>query len=223
MLNLFMINLFISFILFFYYKKIKRKDRLIRFMIMALMPIVGAILFILLDMSLVWFPVDKNKESIFKEEKESSYISLVLRKSEIGKWKSIIPIEDALVLNDEEIKRNIMIDTLKGDAYKYLGFLKKALGDEDTETSHYAATAVMEVKRKLTLDIHRLGSKYDLENHKDPIINEAYAMALKKYTESGLLDKRAYTKYMRIYLKVLENIIDTKNAKEIYYEEKMIV
>lgn len=221
MFSLFIFNFFISLLLFYYYLRRKTEGRGIRFIIMILLPVVGILLFVLLDISLVFFSAYRNKKISLERAEKSNFISLLLRKSEIDKWEDIVPIEDALVLNDKKIRRNLIINTLKGDSYIYLSFLKKALKDEDTEVSHYAAIAVMETKRKLTLAIQQLEAKYELGNNEDSLVNEAYAEALKRYTQSGLLDDKAYIKYMDTYSKVLENIINTENVKEIHYEDKI--
>ncbi|WP_223919230.1 tetratricopeptide repeat protein [Clostridium caseinilyticum] len=127
-------------------------------------------------------------------------------------------MEDALVLNDEKIKKSFIINVLKSDSYKYLDFLKEAIRDEDTETSHYAATAVTEVKRKLTLAIQEFKEKYQ-KNKTDLTIIKAYADALKKYNDSGLLDKNAYQKNLSTYKELLEKIIEMEAADEYLYEE----
>jgi hypothetical protein len=188
---------------------------------MALMPIAGIVLFISLDIWIFYFSKYKNKKISLERKEKSKFISLFLRKSEIDKWEDIVPIEDALVLNDKITIRKLIMNTLKGDDYTHLSFFKKAVKDKDTEVSHYAAIAIMEVKRKLIITIKLLESKYELGDKKDSLISEAYAESLKKYTESGLLDNRSYRKYMYAYSKVLQNIINTKNVEEIYYEAKI--
>lgn len=221
MANLFIFNFFISLLLFYYYIVRKKIDRVIRFIIMTVMPISGIILFISLDIWIFYFSKYKNKKILLERKEKTKFISLLLRKSEIDKWEDIVPIEDALVLNDNITRRNLIMNTLKGDDYTHLSFLKKAVKDKDTEVSHYAAIAMMEVKRKLTNTIKQLESKYELGDKKDSLISEAYAKSLKKYTESGLLDNKSYIKYMDAYSKVLQNIINTKDVKEIYYEDKI--
>lgn len=221
MVTLFIFNLFISLLLFCYYLRMRTEGTVIRLIIMILLPIVGIVLFVLLDISFLYVSTHKNKKTPLKKEEEAKFISLFLRKSEIDKWEDIVPIEDALVLNNKKTRRNLVVNTLKGDAYTNLRFLKKALKDKDTEISHYAAVVVMELKRKLTLDIHQCQVKYELANKNDFLVNEAYAEALKKYTQSGLLDNETYIKYMDTYSKVLENIINTENVKEFYYEDKI--
>lgn len=221
MVSLFIFNFFISLLFFYYYITAKKTDRVIRFIIMTLMPIVGIVLFISLDIWVLYFSKYKNKKILLEREQKPKFISLLLRKSEIDKWEDIVPIEDALVLNDKITKRNLIMNALKDDAYTHLNFLKKAVKDKDTEVSHYAAIAIMEVKRKLTLTIQQLKSKYELGDKKDSLINEAYAKALKKYIESSLLDNKSYIKYIDAYSKVLQNLINNGDVKEIYYADKI--
>ncbi len=130
----------------------------------------------------------------------------------------LVPVADALELNDERIKQNLIINAIRTDPYKYLDFLKKAIKDEDTEIAHYAATAVTEVKRKLILKVQELKERYE-NNKADLTTMKAYKDALKKYNDSGLLDKNTYEKTLFIYKELLEKIIEMDESNEYLYEE----
>ena len=59
-----------------------------------------------------------------------------------------------------------MIDVLKEDTMQYMEVIKTAVLNEDTETSHYAVSAVMEIKRKLSISLQQLSVKFD-QNKRD--------------------------------------------------------
>ncbi|MCH1960028.1 hypothetical protein [Romboutsia hominis] len=52
---------------------------------------------------------------IDKENEYDRNISLLIREAELKNKKDLIPIEDALNLNDHNIKRNLVIEMLKED------------------------------------------------------------------------------------------------------------
>lgn len=220
MFKFFCINCIFSFIVFLFYLFRKRKDAYIRLIIMTFLPVGGLLIYCALD--IYWIIIDKNGPLNYLEafSKGTEIDSFSMRKSNIEKEINVIPIEEALILNDNTTKRTLIIEVLKNDTYQYIGFLTKALKDSDTETSHYAATAVTEIKRKLMLAIQMMEVRYE-ESKNDIEYLKAYSDVLKKYLESGLLDDRDLEKYSINYVNVLKNILDLGNMEEFYFEEKV--
>ncbi len=219
MIKYFIINCIISVLFLLYFRMRNYSDRYVRFIIMLLLPFVGLILFLTLDIYAYVFK-PRNVELTSEDENKTDKVSLFMRKGVLDKELNMVSIEEALILNDNSVKRNLMINILKSDAYMYLGLLKKALKDKDTETSHYAATAVSEIKRKLTLAIQEFQARKEKE--KDNIFFlEAYSDVIRKYIESGLLDNKSLEKYSYLYSDILTDILKTDLAIEFYYEEKI--
>jgi len=118
----------------------------------------------------------------------------------------VVPIEEALLVNDHATRRKIMIEVLKDDATRFLDVVKSAVENEDTETSHYAVSAIMEVKRKLALTIRKLSD--ELERNPDNIsVACDYRNALKTYMDSGFMDENTLADYRNKYIDVLQTII----------------
>ncbi|EJO5347332.1 hypothetical protein NRP93_001410 [Clostridium botulinum] len=217
MFKIYLINILFSLIIFLFIKLKKKQEHFIGFIIMICLPFFGSI-FYLINIYYREKIASKFKSLELKKANYSKSNDLMLKPFYLSKKMEVIPVEDALVLNDGKIKQDLIINVLKSDPYKYLGFLKKALKDEDTETSHYAATAVTEIKRKLTLEIQQVEKSYQ-KNRTDLSVIKAYADALKKYNDSGLLDKNAYGKNLSIYKELLEKIIEMDEWDEYIYEE----
>ncbi|WP_195938407.1 hypothetical protein [Romboutsia sp. 1001713B170131_170501_G6] len=155
---------------------------------------------------------------IDKENEYDRNISLLIREAELKNKKDLIPIEDALNLNDHTIKRNLVIEMLKEDSYKYLEFLLKALKDEDSETSHYAATAITQLKSKLTVAIQDMEVNY-YKNSKNKEISKEYIKALKECIESNLIDEKERKRLIYTYKLALENYLRDIEEDEIYLNE----
>ncbi|MGO5090933.1 tetratricopeptide repeat protein [Clostridium sp. LCP25S3_F10] len=217
MFKIYLTNTIFSLLIFLFIKLKTKEEFFIGFIIMICLPFFGSIFYIINIYYRKKITSKFNNSELEKDNYSKSY-NLKSKPFYLSKNMEVIPIEDALVLNDEKIKKSLIINVLKSDSYKYLDFLKEAIRDEDTETSHYAATAVTEVKRKLTLAIQEFKEKYQ-KNKTDLTIIKAYADALKKYNDSGLLDKNAYQKNLSTYKELLQKIIEMEAADEYLYEE----
>ncbi|MEK3884253.1 hypothetical protein [Paenibacillus sp. PL2-23] len=142
--------------------------------------------------------------------------------AEADKERNVIPIEEALLISEHQTRRRIMIDVLKRDSVQYLEILQTAVSNEDTETSHYAVSAIMEVKRKLLIAIQELSVQYEA-NKKDVYVIQTYAEVLKSFLRSGFLDQRTYTKYQYAYLELLTQYTQLSPMEEWAFREKVEV
>ncbi|WP_079525580.1 hypothetical protein [Solibacillus isronensis] len=142
--------------------------------------------------------------------------SKVLRDQELN----IISIEEALIVNDYSTRRKILIDMLKEDDPQFIDVLKIAVLNEDSETSHYAVTAVIEMKRKLTNLMQKFAAEYS--KHPQNIeVAKAYKAVIKEYLRSGFLDYQSTKKYQFMYIELLQRLIESKQASEENYIEKI--
>ncbi|WP_169082081.1 hypothetical protein [Paenibacillus sp. PL91] len=144
----------------------------------------------------------------------------VYRKPETEKEMNVVPLEEALLVNDLSNRRRTMIDLLKQDSLEYLEVLRLAVSNEDTETSHYAVSAIMEIKRKLTLSLQELAVKYE-DNKHDAYLLASYADVLKSYMRSGFLDDRTMLKHKHTYTEVLGNLIEADPDSADAYTNKL--
>ncbi|OAB47257.1 hypothetical protein [Paenibacillus antarcticus] len=139
---------------------------------------------------------------------------------EVEKELNVIPIEEALIVNEYAARRTVMINVLKQDSMNYMDILQKAVSNEDTETSHYAVSAIMEMKRKLTLSLEELSLKYE-SNKDDAHILRTYSDVLSNYMKSGFLDERTLRKYKFTYILVLDQLITILPEDDSAYIEKV--
>lgn len=143
-----------------------------------------------------------------------------IKKLEAKNEMNVVPLEEALLVNDLSTRRRIMIDLLKQDSLDYLEVLRMAVSNEDTETSHYAVSAIMEAKRKLTLTLQELSVKYE-ENKDDPHLLRSYADVLKSYMRSGFFDERTLMKHNHTYAMVLDRLVELVPESADAYVEKI--
>nr|WP_302597993.1 hypothetical protein [uncultured Cellulosilyticum sp.] len=138
----------------------------------------------------------------------------------LEKVERIVAVSEALALNDTKIKKEVLIGMLREDKTKYIEPLKVALQDEDTEASHYAAVALMEIKDDFHKAIEKIGAKLK-EAPNDLNVLEEYAAVLEVSIQSGLNDEKRLSYLEATYAKVLERLIHEGRTTARYYEEKI--
>jgi hypothetical protein len=194
---------------------------LVRAVVVAVLPVAGWLFPLFWSK---WF-AGRNKEAFEdyvtrqQEEHEVRRIG-IYKQFERQQELNIIPIEEALLVSEHQTRRRVMIDVLKQDSLNYLEILRKAVSNEDTETSHYAVSAIMETKRKLMLALQEFSVKF--ENQPDDVqVVSTYAEVLQAYMRSGFLDERTLLKNRYTYLKVLNQYIAISDHSEWAYQEKI--
>ena len=63
-------------------------------------------------------------------------------KSNMEQERNIVSIQEAVAVSNYKSQRELMMNILRKDTSQSLGSISYALNSEDTETSHYAATAL---------------------------------------------------------------------------------
>jgi hypothetical protein len=156
-------------------------------------------------------------EGIIQKQKENAEI---LRKVNFERETSFVPMKDALLLNDNQTKRKMLLDILKNDTFSHIGILQTALQNDDSETSHYAATAIQEIKSQLLSSIQHM--EYQLEKNPDDLkLLTSYAEVIKQYVFTGFLDEGTEKKYNYHYSQILERIIEIVPQEKENYIQKI--
>ncbi len=181
------------------------------------MPYLGIFFIIFLN----YYPQKKDEQTIddyetatlLKDKNSYHYLNL-----NVNKESNIVPIEEALFISNNITKRALLIDVLKQDINLSATILKKAVNDSDTETSHYAAAALMELKNRLMTGLQALSVKFEADND-DYETSLEYCDVIRRYIYSGMLDNRSIKKYMYLYMQILENINRLMPEKKKFYVE----
>lgn len=119
----------------------------------------------------------------------------------------IIPLEEAILINDVEVRRRFMLETLYTDPLKYLDVLNLAKYNDDVETSHYATTTISKAQKDFQLSIQKLGVA--LENdHDNQSILDRYIETLLNYINSNLLEEHLVRNLRIVYSKALDKKIE---------------
>ncbi|CAH0119443.1 MULTISPECIES: hypothetical protein [unclassified Paenibacillus] len=169
-------------------------------------------------------PAKRSKEEMTDEER---FAHLVYSGTDNGKNPrqvdirqeiNLVPLEEALYYSDVTTRRRMLLDLLKTEREARPDLLEAAVGNDDTETSHYAVSAVTELKRKLTLMLQKLAVRYE-QSPGDPELLLSYADALKRFLDLGFLDRHTQSQYRHLQTEVLERLLETGKGDVSHYTD----
>ncbi len=155
------------FIMGFFKEKNQQKTLNMLGCFIIIVPLFG-ILYIVLSQLLLYsrrnIKVDMNDVS-FSREREKLIISPD-RDIEIN----FVPIEDAIMVSDKKSLRKLLLDTMLRGNKKTLSSISVALSSDDSETSHYVASLIMELLSTARTKIQTLVDKLN-KNQEDVELN----------------------------------------------------
>lgn len=202
-------------------KKNGLQDSIYKFIIVFFLPIFGFLYFGISNLV--------NKFIKKSEENIESYLRYIHQKGHIYYEEPVdfeseintIPLIDNLQFSDNKNKRAYLLYLLKKDFSGHINGLKEAIKSDDSETSHYAAAAMMEIKKQFEYLILSHKENYELDKNN---IQKAkkYADVLRKYLRSGIADRVDYFEYLNKYSDLLAFLVENYKSEEIYFSEKVL-
>lgn len=115
----------------------------------------------------------------------------------------VVPVEDAMAINENKEKRELLLRQLKKDMNENYKVLLAAESDEDSESVHYVAATKMEIYRSLHQNWLDCFRNYE----EDPTDIQAWqnaCEALRKLIGSQVLSGREQTMYQKKYCSLIE-------------------
>lgn len=124
------------------------------------------------------------EELSFRKQKKSYYSM-----EDIDLAKNRVPLEEAMIVSDRDSARRSFLNVLKEDYRDYIGVVNEAVLDDDSEISHYAATAIVDTisKFKKNFEVQVTEKLYD----------ENFVIETAAFLKLGILaehDVRYYTR-----------------------------
>ena len=122
--------------------------------------------------------------------------------------EKIVPLEEALLINDPEKRRKLIMDILNDDPSKYIELLEKARMNEDVEVVHYAITAMVELSKDYDSKLQTFERTYAAAPD-DPLVLDEYCDFMEEYLQQGLLEKQVEHMQRNQYTQLLQKKIKT--------------
>lgn len=98
----------------------------------------------------------------------------------------VIPLEEAILINDEATRRSLMLSILHRDPSRFLDLLRMARLDKDVEITHYATTTIMEIQREYDVALLQARSEFEQQPASADTLDR-YIAVLTEYADSNLL------------------------------------
>lgn len=113
----------------------------------------------------------------------------------------VVPLEEALIVNDPGDRRRLMLSLLTEDPDAYLAQLQAAKLNDDVEVAHYAATAVAQISKESDLKLQQLERAFKTDPSAQNL--NAYCDYLGTYLASGLAEGRVAQIQRQQYARLL--------------------
>ena len=132
----------------------------------------------------------------------------------------MVPLQEALLMNDGRTRRELIMDILYHDTGQYVEVLQKAKLNDDVEVVHYATTAMVELQKDYEAELVRRREAFE-ERKESEERRRAYADVLEAYIGSGLLEGNVKRVRQEEYCDLLKYMIerskeDEKLQRELY-------
>ena len=113
----------------------------------------------------------------------------------------VVPLEEALIVNDPAYRRRLMLSMLTEEPDAYLAQLQAAKLNDDVEVAHYAATAVAQISKESDLKLQQLERAFKTDPSSHNL--DAYCDFLGAYLDSGLAEGRVAQIQRQQYARLL--------------------
>lgn len=150
-----------------------RRTYFLRFIVMLLCPVVGPLFFFtvhLFYLTVFRFQVELD-DVMFSKGRVRTQM-----KADEEREMNVIPLEEAIAVNDRKSLRTAMLNVLKGEIKDSLSAISLALETKDSESSHYAASVLSHELNEFRVEVQKLylgirEEKDDQTEYEDMMIN----------------------------------------------------
>ena len=141
------------------------------FYVVVFLPFWGFLAVLVLHFE-VFIRLDGRKKIQMKKMRIDSEIYKGVTVDDNKNSDTVVPIEEALLINDSKERRQLIMDVLNDNPKEYIEFLQKAGNNEDTEVVHYAVTAMVEISKENDYKLQQLDKRYNESPDDFEIIKE---------------------------------------------------
>lgn len=184
-----------------------RRTYLLRFIVMIFCPVVGPLFFLVVQLfylTIFRFPVELD-DVIFSKERVRTQL-----KADEERERNVIPLEEAIAVNDQKSLRMAMMNVLKGEIEESLAAISLALETRDSESSHYAAAVLSHKLSEFRMEVQQMY----LGIREEDADETGYESMLISYTDN-ILKQKVFTeleqnRFVRMMAEAAESFY-TKN------------
>ncbi|MBC8015306.1 MAG: hypothetical protein H7X79_06125 [Sporomusaceae bacterium] len=213
LLNFIIMNVVIAIVWFLLSVRRQKYQAVCEFFIIALLPGAG-MAFLVVSYVLKSMNGEHDPAYLYQEFKHEQKVLRRISKQE----NDIIPVSDVLMLDDNKTKRTVLGDVIKSDVLYNREILFDAVGNADSEVSHYAVAVITNRLAELENLLYAVRQK-NRQKPNNPEILRQYADHMYRYLQMSNLDRISRQKYEQEYADMLENLIFLDGKDERYFCE----
>lgn len=175
---------------------------------MVLVPLWGPLLLVLCARGEAFGDAleDGTLESLLLNDEIRRGMQVQVREGDAG----VVPLEEALIVNDPSDRRRLMLSMLTDDPDAYLAQLQAAKLNDDVEVAHYAATAVAQISKESDLKLQQLERAFKTDPSAQNL--DAYCDYLGEYLASGLAEGRVAKIQRQQYARLLARCCEREDG-----------
>ncbi len=186
------------------------------FWVTVFLPFWGFLIVLILHFQILLKGDNKRDISIEKMQLESDlYRSVVV--DEKKNSDSVIPMEEALIINSPHERRELIMDVLNDNPKEYIEFLQKAGDNDDTEVVHYAVTAMVEISKENDYMLQKLERRYSQTPDDYGVLTE-YCEFLRHCLEQRLMQGQVEVMNRNLFNELMKKKLAQKETAEDYIE-----
>lgn len=142
----------------------------------------------------------------------------VLERPDVETEINLVPMEEAIIIDDKENLRQLLLTVLRGDISKSINTVTKALNSSDSEASHYAASAIMDIMNEFQTTLQKFHAQLETDPN-DKEVNQLFIEYLIKMLNTNFLSDMELKTYIYSLAQTCQDVYDydKSNLKTIYY------
>lgn len=203
------INLIVAIVyLILHLRKKDRKKGITNFVTFLVFPIVGFTYMGISELvNLILYR--KNRKEVRYEDLSFDKTRMKLAQDpDVDKSMDTVPLEEALIMSGKEERRQSLMEVLKKDSYtSMIGNIKDAVGSDDNEVSHYAATFITDTIARYKA--RELELRKQAEKNPSPENLSGYIRFLQDIVDSGLFEGPEQERFLMLLDGAARNLYET--------------
>lgn len=142
----------------------------------------------------------------------------VLERPDMETEMNLVPMEEAIIIDDKENLRQLLLTVLRGDISKSINTVTKALNSSDSEASHYAASAIMDIMNEFQTTLQKFHAQLETDPN-DKEVNQLFIEYLIKMLNTNFLSEMELKTYVYSLAQTCQGVYDydKSSLKTIYY------
>ena len=133
----------------------------------------------------------------------------VLEHPDMDEEINLVPMEEAIMIDDKDSLRQLLLTVLRGDVSKSISAVSKALNSSDSEASHYAASAIMDIMNDFQNTLQKFHAQIEA-NPDDREVHQLFIEYLIKMLNANFLSDLE----IKTYVYMLQSNCETVFQKD---------